>query len=85
MAELGLEVKDFEVVDTYVKYFQQVELLWDEKKLWNDFLDKNWEKSLCLFDLEKTRKYLEGLSKKLLIMQRELDPNEVVQGLKTKL
>lgn len=38
-------------------------------------MERNFSKSLNLVDFEKTEKYLEQLRKKLMIMQRELDPN----------
>ena len=82
---LGLEVSPFEEVENYEKYFKTIEMLWDEKKLWKEFMERNWEKTLALLNLEATRKYLTTLTKKLTIILRELEPNEVVQTFKTEL
>lgn len=73
--ELGLEISAFEAVDEYEKYFKLVELLWDEKKIWEEFYFLNYQKNLSLLDMPQIRKYIEQLQKKLNIMQRELDPN----------
>ena len=60
-------------------------MLWDEKKVWKEFMEHNWEKTLSLLNLEATRKYLATITKKLMIILRELELNEVVQTFKTEL
>lgn len=38
-------------------------------------MEKNWRKTIGLVHFDETRRYLEGLGKKVQILMRELEPN----------
>ena len=75
-------MSDFEEIDSYENNFRNIEQLYQEKSKWNEFTDKTLKKMITLVNFPEVKKYLEQLSKKMLILNRELEVNEVVQALK---
>ena len=59
--------------------------MYEQKKKWIDFNDRSMKRLINLINFPETRKYLELVTKKIQVLVRELEPNEVVQALKIQI
>ena len=73
---------EFEDIDAYENNFKNIEALYEHKKKWTNFNETNQKKLITLINFAEIKKYLEQLTKKITILIRELEVNEVLQSLK---